>query len=88
MAVQVKVMYFAAARELLGLREESLSLKESGGDITTDTLREFLSEKYPSAAQYIKDITLAVNLEYVMDGDIRSLQNGDEVALIPPISGG
>ncbi|RHY01731.1 hypothetical protein DYB37_004762 [Aphanomyces astaci] len=56
--------------------------------VTTDTLRQALCAKYPRAAQFLKDITLAVNLEYVLEGDVRDLAHGDEVALIPPISGG
>ncbi|OQR84436.1 hypothetical protein THRCLA_23076 [Thraustotheca clavata] len=85
--VQIKVLYFAAARELIGAREEFIELNESES-VTTDSLRSFLGLKYPHAASYIKDITLAVNLEYVMNGEIRDLKQDDEVALIPPISGG
>jgi len=33
-------------------------------------------------------ITLAVNEEYVPDGEVMQLKFGDTVAIIPPISGG
>ncbi|EQC39791.1 hypothetical protein SDRG_03214 [Saprolegnia diclina VS20] len=83
--VRVKALYFAAARELLGLREEKIDL---GDAPTTATFRATLATKYPHAAEYIQDITLAVNLEYVLGDDVRRLHDDDEVALIPPISGG
>lgn len=80
----VKVLYFASAREEIGLREEKLQLPEE--DATLATLRRALIDKYPQAAETIATITLARNLEYSED-DV-ALAEGDEVALIPPISGG
>ncbi|RHY29920.1 hypothetical protein DYB32_008858 [Aphanomyces invadans] len=75
---------------MVGRREESLELQPTNEDerVTTETLRRILCEKYPRAAQYLKDITIAINLEYVAEGDVREIAHGDEVALIPPISGG
>ncbi|KAK1940480.1 Molybdopterin synthase sulfur carrier subunit [Phytophthora citrophthora] len=87
--MEIKVLYFASAREEIGLREEKLLLlpdKEDNGVVTLATLRRLLMDKYPHAADTIESITLARNLEY-SDNDA-ALQNGDEVALIPPISGG
>ncbi|KAL4118338.1 hypothetical protein PRIC2_010664 [Phytophthora ramorum] len=79
--MQVKVLYFASAREEVGLREEKLRLPS---DATLATLRRLLMDKYPYAA--LESITLARNLEY--SEDAVALADGDEVALIPPISGG
>ncbi|OQR86152.1 hypothetical protein ACHHYP_10924 [Achlya hypogyna] len=84
--VCVKVLYFAAARELIGVREEVLDL--GPGEATTESFKSALEVKYPHAAQYIRGITLAVNLEYILGNDTRTLHENDEVALIPPISGG
>ncbi|RLN97427.1 hypothetical protein BBJ28_00013788 [Nothophytophthora sp. Chile5] len=83
--MEVKVLYFASAREEVGLREEQVTL-DSDKDVTLATLRRLLCEKYPHAEATIGSITLARNLEY--SGDDVALENGDEVALIPPISGG
>ncbi|KAF4319478.1 hypothetical protein BBO99_00006291 [Phytophthora kernoviae] len=83
--MQIKVLYFASAREEIGLREEKLCL-DNNKDITLATLRRVLCEKYPHAAATIDSITLARNLEYSSDDMV--LEDGDEVALIPPISGG
>ncbi|KAG7393140.1 hypothetical protein PHYPSEUDO_012476 [Phytophthora pseudosyringae] len=85
--MEIKVLYFAAAREELGLREEKLLLPpETGHDATLGSLRRLLLDKYPHAAATLGSITLARNLEYSEDD--AALQDGDEVALIPPISGG
>ena len=56
---------------------------------TTQSLREALAQKYEGLKAMVMDtetITLAVNQEYVTG--IQDLREGDEVALIPPISGG
>jgi|UPI00043F8CCB molybdopterin converting factor subunit 1 len=87
--VTVKVLYFASIREAVGKREETLVLVQSGGGDTAFTLadvRRRLGELYPDARDAIEHITLARNLEYSPD-DTR-VADGDEVALIPPISGG
>nr|KAE8938359.1 hypothetical protein PF009_g11751 [Phytophthora fragariae] len=84
MTMEIKVLYFASAREEVGLREEKLTLPRSSA--TLRELRRVLMDKHPQAAATIESITLARNLEY-SDDDV-ALADGDEVALIPPISGG
>ncbi|KAE9044959.1 hypothetical protein PR001_g5155 [Phytophthora rubi] len=84
MTMEIKVLYFASAREEVGLREEKLTLPRSC--TTLGDLRHALMDKHPQAAATIESITLARNLEYSED-DV-ALADGDEVALIPPISGG
>lgn len=81
--MRVKVLYFASAREAIGKREEEV---EVNGEATLAQLRATLCAKYPAAREAIAAITLALNLEYADDG--AELHDGDEVALIPPISGG
>lgn len=58
---------------------------------TTDQLTSLLLAKYPGLAELLPGgACLAVNLEYVPPdaGEPTLLRDGDEVALIPPISGG
>lgn len=53
--------------------------------------RKILAEAYPKLASLVLDednITLALNQEYVLTGQVLPLKTGDVVALIPPISGG
>jgi len=65
--------------------------REKESTTTTRQLRQLLSERYPKLAPLVLDdtaVTLAVNEEYVLPGQVVSLKDGDTVALIPPISGG
>ena len=81
----IKVLYFASAREDIGLREERLQLSDES-NTTLASLRRLLLDKYPHATSTVESITFALNLEYSDDDVV--LTDGDEVALIPPISGG
>ncbi|CAI5710363.1 hypothetical protein KXD40_005081 [Peronospora effusa] len=83
--MEIKVLYFASAREEIGLREEKLQLPDKSS-ATLASLRHLLGDKYPHAASTIESIPLAHNLEYSED-DV-ALVDGDEVALILPFSDG
>jgi molybdopterin converting factor subunit 1 len=74
----VRVRLFAGLRERAGSAEMALELPE--GASVSDALARLsgLTAGVP--------VVLAVNRQYADDGDI--LQAGDEVALIPPVSGG
>jgi molybdopterin converting factor subunit 1 len=82
--VKINVKLFAALHELLGQRELSLELAEGA---TIEDLRDRLVEEHPVVATFLPTLVWALNEEYVSGGH-RRLQEGDEVALIPPISGG
>ena len=55
---------------------------------TTSSLCVWLLEKYPDLAALQETTIFALNQEYLEPGSIVSLNELDEVALIPPISGG
>ncbi|MDA0734882.1 MAG: molybdopterin converting factor subunit 1 [Chloroflexi bacterium] len=77
------VTFFALYRERAGLRQLALELPD-GGTVTdlTDTIRQ----RFPNLAPPDVKIVVAVNAEYA-DPDL-ALHEGDEVCLIPPVSGG
>ena len=79
--MKVKVRFFAACREIVGKSEMELELQERE---PISSLIEKLQSDYPYLLTL--PINVAVNAEYV-ERNYR-LQDGDEVALIPPISGG
>lgn len=81
--MQVKVKCFAWAREVTGEDEIELELPEDG---TVAELRTRLGEAYPAFANRMESIAVSVNHEFA--GDMRKISAGDELALIPPISGG
>ena len=82
-AVTVRIQCFAQLRDRLGQSEWSVTLP------TASTGREVLRalrERYPSAAPLLDVSRLAVNWDYVSEE--RIVQDGDNVAIIPPVSGG
>ncbi len=81
--MRVKVRFFALYREKLGVSEAVVGLKE--GDVVA-TLVETLRKQFPQLSDLSLPMITAVNAEYV-DEQFR-LRDGDEVALIPPVSGG
>ncbi|XP_062369434.1 molybdopterin synthase sulfur carrier subunit-like isoform X1 [Cinclus cinclus] len=83
---QVSVLYFARSAELAGLRCETLSVPR---EITSLQLWEEIVKVHPRLAVIRDQVVFAVRQEYVLLGDqVLVLQPGDEVAIIPPISGG
>ena len=81
MIVTVKI--FAALREIIG--SASVEIDVSSDATVRDVIRG-VSERYPGMGIIASQIMTAVNMEYV-DLDQPVHQN-DEVALIPPVSGG
>jgi molybdopterin converting factor subunit 1 len=85
MALEVKLLYFAKGREVVGKSEEILSL-EAGS--TTANLWDILIQRYPKLKDIMNSCVFAVNQQYVPKDASQELHSGDEVAIIPPLSGG
>lgn len=86
MTCEVVVLYFAKSSELAGVRSENLTLPQ---EITTKELWEKIAALHPRLCAIKDHVVLAVRQEYVTIGDdVITLRTGDEVAVIPPISGG
>lgn len=83
MAVTVRVRVFASVREILGRAELVLEVPEGA---TAGSVLEWLTADYPRLQPLAPILRLAVNREYA-DGS-RVLASGDEIALLPPVSGG
>lgn len=79
--MKITVRCFAAVRELLGA--DSLEVEVADGT-TVEGLKALLSERAPDLARV--PVAYAVNQDYAEAS--RPLVDGDEVAFIPPISGG
>ena len=79
--MKVTLRCFAMVRELLGSDRMEIELPEGS---TLVTLKEHLAKEAPELLRL--PFTVAVNQDYADEG--RVLVDGDEVALIPPISGG
>ncbi|SFS11609.1 molybdopterin synthase sulfur carrier subunit [Granulicella pectinivorans] len=81
--MRVTVLYFGVLKDLFTGDRSTLELAE--GETVGGLLR--LSEKNASKHSVVwRALAVAVNREYV--GVDHALQEGDEVALLPPVSGG
>lgn len=79
----VRVRLFAAVAERWGEREVQLAVPPGA---TAATVVEYLRARRPELAQLLDACRLAVNGRYAEPG--HPVSGGDEVALIPPVSGG
>ena len=81
--MKIKALFFASCRDIVGNREMDLDVAEGA---RVQELRSELLRNYPRLAALDEVLSIAVNSEYVDDTTI--LNPGDEVAFIPPVSGG
>ncbi len=81
--MQVRVIYFGMLREIAGREREVVDLPDPA---TVGELYAQLQQRAPKLRDFRAAIALAVNCEYA-DGSA-ALHDGDEIALIPPVSGG
>ena len=81
--ITVKVRLFASVREIVGASEKTLEVPEA---TSVGELLERFVEQYPRLADTARCCRLVVNRQYVEPSI--SLRDGDEVAFVPPVSGG
>ena len=81
--IKVKVKLFASFQEAIDSPEIDLKLLLNAPVVQ---VYEELVNQYPELEKWRSLIRYAVNLEFVQPDAL--LQDGDEVALIPPVSGG
>jgi molybdopterin synthase catalytic subunit len=81
--VQIRVRLFAIQRELAGTRELQVDLPD---DASIEDAWAFVANRFPALAPGRPSVRFARNGDYA-DPDDR-LAAGDELAIIPPVSGG
>ena len=79
----MKILFFAHLRKVTGCDEISL---EPEAPLTGDALWVHLLERFPGLSLHRPHVRLARNWEYTQTDTIYT--RGDEIALIPPVSGG
>jgi MoaD family protein len=82
--VKVRVLAFARVRELLGTGTQDLEVEEGA---TVADVWDVLADRYTAMAPLAASTRIALNGHVVSDAGER-LQDGDEVALLPPAGGG
>lgn len=83
MTIGVRVRLFAIQRELAGTREVALELPD---DADVEAAWTALADRYPVLAPGRSSLRFARNGDYA--DPTTALADGDEVAMIPPVSGG
>ncbi len=81
--MRVRVVYFGILREMAGHEHESVELADGArlAELYSD-----LQQRIPGLNKFANSIALSINYEYAtLDAP---LHDGDEVALLPPVSGG
>ncbi|MBL8890009.1 MAG: MoaD/ThiS family protein [Planctomycetaceae bacterium] len=82
--MKMTVKLFAMVREIVGFDEITISI--SRHPPTVADLREKLLEQYPGLESLLPFSQVAVNHEVAVDS--QQITVGDEVAILPPFSGG
>jgi molybdopterin converting factor subunit 1 len=81
--MKVRLRFFASLREQLRMSEREIELPERA---TVRRIWNDLCAEHPGRERFGASVSFAVNREYA-DGDT-DVNDGDEVAFIPPVSGG
>jgi molybdopterin converting factor subunit 1 len=81
--MRVTVKLFARLKDLAGAGE---LVREVQAPATVETVWKSLTAEMPSLVQYEKTMSVAVNAEYAKMA--AAVRDGDEVAFMPPVSGG
>ncbi len=81
--MRVTVRLFARLRDIAGTAEMH---REVGSGATIGTIWREMVDEFPALAGYERSISCAVNADYARMGQL--LHDGDEVAFLPPVSGG
>jgi molybdopterin synthase sulfur carrier subunit len=78
----MKILFFAHLKDVTGCSQIELDCDR----VDTDGLWSRLLQNYPGLEKFRRSVRLAKNSEYF--GTVTTFEQQDEVALIPPVSGG
>lgn len=81
----IRVLFFAQLREQLGCEQLALAVPES---TSISQLRELLVEQYPQWAAFLGSDKLLFAVNQTMSKATQLINDGDEVAFFPPVTGG
>jgi molybdopterin synthase catalytic subunit len=81
--MQIQVLFFGVLKDLVGRSSETLELPEGA---RLQTVLSHYARQAPRFEAMLPSLALSVNQEY--SGPDQALRGGDEVGLLPPVSGG
>ncbi len=82
--MQITILLFATLKDLAGANRVTLELP--GESATVDVVRTALVERFPDMQANLKVANASVNQEFAFGSDV--VNDGDEIAFFPPVSGG
>jgi len=90
--MRVRIVYFAAARELAECSSEELDVPTdtltgvAAGSLSLSACARWLGERKPRLAPYLVRMRFALNGEFAkLDAHVK---DGDEITVMPPVAGG
>jgi MoaE-MoaD fusion protein len=83
LSMRVTVLFFGVLKEMLSTESQTLDLPPGA---TVDAVLGHFRERMPQQPKLWSTLAVAVNQSYATSGCL--LRDGDEVALLPPVSGG
>ncbi len=81
-SMKINILLFGITKDLVGKRSLNMDVPDR---TSVGELRKLLTDHYPELED-VSAIAIAVNNEYA--GDEFLLNENDEIALLPPVSGG
>ncbi|MGH9558630.1 MAG: molybdopterin converting factor subunit 1 [Bryobacteraceae bacterium] len=81
--MRVKVLFFGAIREIVGLREDTIEIKDGA---RLAKILENYTNRFPKLRDMAGSVVMAHNQQFAPPD--AAVYDGDEVALLPPVSGG
>lgn len=82
--MQLQIVFYGVLKQVVGAKSQTLNLPQDS--VTVGELKTLLAERYAALNARLETVACAVGDELV--GPDYRLYDGDEVAFLPPVSGG
>ncbi|KAI7882633.1 MoaD/ThiS [Lichtheimia hyalospora FSU 10163] len=86
----VQVLYFAGAHDITQIKTEEIAIPPQSTWTLDNLITQLVSKYGDELAKLFEQCMFAVNMEAIDKENTRHviLKSGDEIAIIPPVSGG
>ncbi len=81
--MRIKVLFFGPVREIVGLRDDIIEMPDGS---RLQAVLENYGNRFPRLRDISSSVVLALNQQFAPQNTV--IADGDEVALMPPVSGG
>jgi molybdopterin converting factor subunit 1 len=81
--VRVRVLFFGVIREIVGVCDDTIDVAEGA---RLETVLDGYSSRFPRLRQMLPSVVIALNQQFANPAS--PVSDGDEIAFLPPVSGG